>query len=166
MTYEQIVQTVRESLSRRDARRDVLAAKIRDIAVAAMSAARVTEIRCASGHTLALETASATCSQWADGSYAVTGRAKVLVLNRSGAVGTDPTERGDAAGYFDGHNRQRQVGALRVGDVVLHHPTVANLRAVARDLPSAVAQLLTAATERAATEAREAEEAAAQLTTE
>jgi hypothetical protein len=159
MTYDKILTATREALSRRDSRRDVLAQRIHDLASAALDAARATEIRLTEdgSEVLRLAPVSAACSQWANGHDTRTRTEDRLVLV------TDSETRSLCEidlSYHDGRNYQSQYGHVRDCDGHVVRPaTVAQLRAVARALPAAIASLLVIAHDAAVSEAAEADAA-------
>lgn len=167
-SFDQICKSVTESLSRRDSRRDILVGRIREISLAALEAARAKKVDCSDAGTLEVRKLRALCSQWGDHSDARETRGDHLVLVLAGgnevrALGMVP----DLA-TWDGHNWQRAYGAVRddLTDHVVRPATVAQLRAVARNLPAVVARILGEAKARAETEAVEAAEEVARLATE
>lgn len=160
MNFDEICKATEAALSQRDSRRNVLAGKIREIAHCAMRAADADEL-CGDSWTIERRTATATCSQWADGSYARTGREDYTALvlrDEIRSLGPAPD-----CSFFDGNNMQHQQHAACDGDYTIRPATVAQLRAVARELPELVAELLAATTARAEREAIEADAALAEV---
>ena len=159
-SYDQIIQATREALSRRDSRRDILAAQIHGIASAALDAARVPVIDMPGAGTLRYEEVSATCSQWANQKGPEHTEEHLVLVAGGETRSIGPLD----LGYYDGANTHWQTGPTRDSDGDEIRPaTVAQLRAVARELPAAVATLLAQAQATAEAEAAEAEEVAAEL---
>src|SRR5207249_226709 len=65
--------------------------------------------------------------------------------------------------FHDGHNHQRQIGPTRDERTEVRPATVTQLRAVARALPAALAELLSSTAAAAAREATESDESLAAL---
>lgn len=139
MNFSDMIQATKQALSQRDSRRDVLAAKIQTLATEALDAARAKRIDLGDAGTIERRTLTATCSQWADGSYSCTGTESHVVLIVGGE--TKWLTEGDL-GYFDGRNMQHQRGPARDGGRTVRRATVAQLRDAATALPEAIARLL------------------------
>jgi hypothetical protein len=164
MQFDEIIKATKEALDRRDSRRDMLATKIAEIADAAIDAARVTGIDLGDGSRIARRRLRATCSQWANGYDEHDNHDVRTVLFHPGECLTRQIVV-KGLGYFDGRNYQHQRGKTRdeaTGDVA-KPATVAELRAVARALPGAVAKLLSEAQAEAAAETSEADATIATL---
>ena len=163
-TLDTIIQAVRESLSRRDSRRDVLAAKIREMTEAALEAARRCALELSEVGRLEYRALRADCSQWSNQlDYPAHTGDPVLVLAISAeirALGPVPDQ-----GFWDGSNLQSQRGEVRDDDLgtIVRPATVAQLRAVAAALPAALAALLSERQAEAESQATEADVAAALL---
>jgi hypothetical protein len=169
MTYDEIINATKASLDRRDSRRNELAAKIEKVADAALDAARKTTIDLGGAGKIGRRRLYATCSQWANGAYAKQNDEVCTVL-LTGVLTDAPSGRVRSLSlvdlsFFDGHNQQHQQGRAcdDKTNTEVYPATVAELRAAAKALPAAVAALLTAAQEKAESEAAEADEAAAGL---
>lgn len=163
--YEELCKAVEECLSRRDSRRDLLAAKIRAIAEQACCSARLRKLDCGEAGVLEYRTPAADCSQWSNRIDYPNHCGEDVMMLRLGSqtirsLGTPPD-----CGFFDGRNVQHQRGPTRDAQTGqrIRPATVAQLRSVARDLPVVVAGVLAAAQQQAEEEARQAEETIAAL---
>jgi len=162
--YDQILSSVRESLATRDARRDALAMSSHDVDAGALGSAGAWVLDLGDVGRLEYRVPVGDCSQWADRIDHPRHRGDPhLALVSGGTVRSlgDPPD----VGYFDGANMQHQHGPTRdetTGERV-RPATVAQLRAVARVLPAAVAELLASRMERAQRQAEDADAALAKL---
>lgn len=164
MQMDIIIDAVKQALSHRDSRRDILAERIADLAADALSATRKSSLDLGATGRLEYRNPAADCSQWSNrvDHPGHIGRA-VLML----CVGEDVRSLGQPPdlGFHDGRNMQAQQGPTRDAKTgrVLRPATVAQLKAVAVVLPAALAALLKAEQERAEDEVKVADEAFSSL---
>ena len=163
--FNAILTATTKALTHRDSRRDVLAARIKQISELAMEVARVESLDLGDAGELRWRTPSAFVSQWANG-YAVfehEGDEYLALITCAGeirALGPVPS-----CSYFDGKNLQHQWGHthdVETGQRV-RAATVSQLKAVAKALPAAIAELLSTCQEQARAESATADEAASSL---
>jgi len=154
--FKEILAATREALAVADRRRGALAARIGEVAHGALLASRAAEIPLAGGGALEFRAVRGRVSPWSDGSRAITATAGGVLVWRS------PTElrlieEQSMSRIIDG-NMHWDVGPVRDAGsgLVLRPATVAQLRAIARDLPAAVAAVLSAAASSAAAESADA----------
>ena len=162
MTYAEIITATTDALARRDSRRDVLAARITEIADSARDAARIREL-VGPGWRIETRALGAQCGQWgngADDSWHEEAHTVLVVEAEARTLGPVPD-----VGWHDGHNMRHQHGPTKDATTrtVVRPATVAQLRAVARELPGVVAHALAAATERAELERQAADAALSAL---
>jgi len=172
MEYAEITSAVAAALSRRDERRDLLAARIRELAEPALEAARKRRVELGEAGTLEYRRPSADCSQWAnrvDCPDRVGEPVLMLVVDEGDPGAPCYTARSlgepPSLSFWDGSNMQHQRGPTRdhLTGRTLRPATVAQLRAVAAVLPAALATLLADARASAESQAAEADQARAAL---
>lgn len=160
--FDEITQAVRDAIARRDSRRDVLAERLRSLAEDALDAARERQLDLGEAGMLKYRTPVADCSQWSNRIDSPSHEDEPRLLLRPPGEGENWRSFGNLdLGYFDGSNMQHQVGPAweRESGRRIRPATVAQLRAVARHLPTELGRLLDAARSRAEREAAEADAA-------
>ena len=176
MDYSTVIRATEAALSHRDSRRDALARRIVQLTEQALEAARVPRLDLGAAGVLEYRTPEQDVSQnmqyEGGGWYGLHARQGEPVLcvayGRTSAcpspIETRTLEPVDC-GYWDGHNYQYPRSRPRDARSceVLRQATVAQLRAIARALPVAIAKLLDEAASRATAQAEEADAALASL---
>jgi hypothetical protein len=165
MTTTTICEAVREALTRRDSRRDLLAETIRRLAEEALYATRRRRVDLGSAGVLEYRVPMADHSEWSSRIDFPAARGEpalmLVVAGEIRSLGPPPglTFR-DARGV-----RQPQRGPTRDATTgrALRPATVTQLRAVARALPEALAALLAGRLDEAEAGVREADAASASL---
>ena len=161
--YDSICSAVREALTQRDSRRNVLARRIEELAAKGLSVARSKRLDLGEAGILEYRVPVADCSQWANRMDCPDHRGDSYLALYCGTVrslGPVPD-----VGFFDGSNMQHQQGPTRDLDTGerVRPATVKMLRDVARALPTALAALLAETQGRAERQASAADTALAEL---